>query len=109
MLAEARDVLAVMYMERQLGILREAYIARTLAGDVLPPDFIEKGEQEIRNAMLNRFYNERVRQSLGPEHPQGTDQEDYEARTQEVLEFVIQMTHRRLAALPFVGQPAPGA
>jgi hypothetical protein len=109
MLAEARDVLAVMYMERQLGILREAHMARTLAGDVLLPDFIERGEQDIRNAMLNRFYNERVRQSLGPEHPQGTDQEDFEARTQEILEFVIHMTHRRLASLPFVGQPATGS
>jgi hypothetical protein len=104
MLAEARDILATMFLEKQLGMLREELLARALEGRPADAEFQEKAERAIIEEFKRRFYNQEVRQLVKPWAKAG-DEEDFEKRTQKLGEHATWMTHRKLVAIPFVGQP----
>jgi len=108
MLDAAQDILAVFYLEKKLSILREDYMARTINGESLGPDFYKKGETKIETEIIQRFYNQESRHVLAPlKQPSISNAEDYEGRTQKVFENATIMSHRLLAAIPFVGEAEP--
>ena len=104
MLAETRDILATFFLEKQLGILRERYLAESLAGDPPGDEFFATGEADIREKFRRNFYNEQIRRLFKPgDNGQTGDEEDFAGRTQLALEQAIWFTHRRLAEIPYAG------
>lgn len=105
MLAEGRDVMAVLFLEDRLSSLREACLERALDGD--PPDraFLRRGEREIVEELQRRFYNRELREIVKPEEASISDDEDFDERTQTLAERALFESHRRLARIPYHGHP----
>lgn len=105
MLPAMRDVLAVQFLERRLGEVRERQLRRALEGH--PPtksELREEGER-IHARMRELFYSEETRVLMGLEDAQDiTDEEDFEGRSTLVAEQALFMTHERLLSIPFVGR-----
>ena len=105
MLATARDVYALFFLERQLGILREEYLTRAIDGTPPPPEFWEREEGRVLEELRRLFYSREARLLVKPAvADKVSDSEDFANRTQRLLEFALLMTHRKLLAIPFVGQ-----
>ena len=105
MLTIARDVCAAFFLEKELASLRERFMTQTLEGSPPNSGFWTVGEQEIVAKQRSSFYSKEVRVYLGlGDTNQRSDHEDFESRTQKLLENAIWMTHHRLVELPFVGQ-----
>lgn len=105
MLAEGRDVMAVLFLEARLSELREAYLERALEGQPPDPGFWSEGEGAIRDELQRRFYNRDLRTVVKPDDASMSDEEDFDERTQKLTEHALFETHRRLAAIPYHGHP----
>ncbi len=106
MLAQARDVMAVLFLENQLGALRDEFLARSIEGNPSDAGEWAAREQAISDEMKRRFYNLETRNLVKPDDAESmNDDEDFEARTQKLSEHAIFMTHHKLAAIPYVGHP----
>ena len=104
MLPEVRDILATLFLEKQLGILRERYLDASLAGNPPDDEFYPTGEAAIREEFKRNFYNARIRRLFKQnDDGQTGDEEDFAGRTQLALEQAIWFTHRRLAEIPYAG------
>jgi hypothetical protein len=104
MLKIARDISAAFFLEKQLGILREKYLAQALTGDLPDDDFLPSGERAILADLRASFYGKETRKLVSPTE-KVSDAEDYDKRGQKLAEHALWMTHRKLTRLPFVGQP----
>jgi hypothetical protein len=106
-LAIARDLSSVFWLDKQLSLLREDFMARTMAGNPPVSDFLDSEEARIRREQIEKFYNREKRSFARPaDVDKVSDAEDYEGRTQKTMEHAIWLTHRKLHGLPFPGQPA---
>lgn len=105
MLAEGRDVMAVLFLEARLSELREAYLERALERQPPGPGFWKEGERAIRDELKRRYYNRDLRTVVKPDDASMSDEEDFEERTQKLTEHALFETHRRLAAIPYHGHP----
>ena len=106
MLIEARDICAVFFLETRLGILRERYLSAVIEGKPTGSDYLGAGEKAIMEEMKRKFYNPNVRALVNPSAASRiSDDEDFTGRSQKLAEQAILMTHRKLAGIPFVGQP----
>jgi hypothetical protein len=105
MLAQFRDVLAVMILDQQLAKLREQFLRETLEGRVPGEDFWKVGEAQIFERIKSTYYNTQVQQFIQPTAADSSDAVDFAHRTQRLSEHAVLATHRILASLPFVGQP----
>lgn len=107
MIEAARDILALIALDRELGLLRERQIEMLLAGERLPADFWVAGQRQIAARLRARFYREEVRVALGGEAERGrSDDEAWDAREQKLAEYAALLTHRVLAGAPCVGDRA---
>jgi hypothetical protein len=105
MLAMARDVYAQFFLERQLGRLREAFLEQAIAGSPTPADYWKNGEERIVGEMRETFYCRGVRGFVKPDTAdQVSDTEDFDGRTQRLMEHALLQTHRLLRDIPFLGQ-----
>ncbi len=102
---EARDVMAVLFLERRLAALREQYLATVVSGTVPGPEFLPRGEDAAYRAVVDRFYNADTRAAIWPDGgAPASDEDDFQARTQKLAEFATLSAHRTLQAIPCVGQ-----
>ncbi len=107
MLDAARDVMAAIALDQQLGLLRERHMELLLAGERVPNDFWVRGQREITDFLRRRFYRQEIRVALFGEGEQHrSDQQAWDEREQKLAEYGILITHRVLAATPCVGDPA---
>jgi hypothetical protein len=106
MLATARDIAAISFLEKRLGILREEFLAQAIAGADQGPEYWVEGERAVMAELKSRFYNTEARQMLEPDEAAHlSDEEDFERRTQKLAEHAILMTHHILTGIPWVGAP----
>jgi hypothetical protein len=104
MLAAARDVWGVFFLEKELGKLREQYLALALEGKPPSPEFWKKGEESIVGQQQSLFYTPELRKIVKPATASINDAEDFTNRTQRLAEQAVFMMHRILIEIPFVGQ-----
>jgi hypothetical protein len=70
------------------------------------PDYWAAGEESILKDLKSNHYGQQVRKIVRPAaNGEMSDDEDYAARTQKLLEQALWLTHRKLVKIPFVGQP----
>jgi hypothetical protein len=107
MITDARDIAAVIDYGVRLQELREEAMRRMLDGKPVPGNFIARGEEAALKSVRTRYYNLRMRMNMmsADKAKQISDAQDYEARCTELAEAVTLDTHRKLAAIPCVGQP----
>jgi hypothetical protein len=107
MIEAARDLMAAIMLDRELGLLRERHMEMLLAGERVPNDFWVRAQREIADSLRTQFYREEIRIALLGEQEHGrTDQQAWDDREQKLGEYAILVTHRALAATPCVGDPA---
>jgi len=103
---DARDTASSFYYQRALEALRERHLERSLAGEELPPDYWERGEAEAMEATRREFFNLKARRIFMPDGAeQMSDEEDFRARSTELMEMGMLETHRILTRIPWVGHP----
>ena len=108
MLAEGRDLLAVIRFGVLLGQARERLAERVIAGEILRPQDLAAAETEAAATLKREFYNPDARKAARPGAPGMSDEADYAARGQRFMEEVVLANHRGLLALPVAGDPALG-
>jgi hypothetical protein len=104
MLAEARDICAIFFLEHELGILREKYLEDALADTPQGPDYWQTAEAAILRRR-DGFYTQEVRHLVKANCAKISDGEDLAGRTQKLAEHAVFFTHRKLIQIPYVGQP----
>lgn len=105
MLAEARDLLAVMVLEKRLGEARERLADRVLAGEVVTPEMLEATEREALAAVQAEYYTATVRRVVKPKEAAQSDADDVAARGQRLAEHATLFSHRVMLAIPLAGDP----
>lgn len=100
-----RDLLSVIYLEKRLSLLREDYLERSLSGMSLNENFIRQQEKVILQDMKKNFFSGAVQEFLRYSNSQDlSDEEDFVGRSQKLTERAVILTHRKLLAIPYVGQ-----
>jgi hypothetical protein len=105
MLAEARDLLAVMVLEKRLGEARERLAERALAGEVVTPEMLAATEREALDAVRKEYYTAAVRRLVKPKAAALSDADDAESRGQRLAEHATLFSHRVMLAIPLAGDP----
>jgi len=106
MLAEGRDLLAVIRFGVLLGQARERLAERVIAGEILRPQDLAAAEAEAAAILKREFYNPDARKAARPGSSGMSDDADFAARGQRLMEEITLASHRGLLALPVVGDPA---
>lgn len=106
MLAEGRDLLAVIRFEKLLSQERERLAQRVVAGETLRPEHLAAAEAEAYVALKKEFFNATARNAVKPESAAISDEEDFAGRGQRLMEQAVLMAHRGLLAIPVVGDPS---
>lgn len=105
-LGYTRDTLAVIALEKRFGLLREAYMRRTIDTGLPDEAYMSGEEQRILETVKQSYYTPEAGRLVDPEASEplsATDQ--YENRGTELAEDAVIMCHRMLADIPFVGHP----
>jgi hypothetical protein len=105
MMEDGRDLVAIIALEKRLGLVREAVADRIIAGQAMTPQELAAAEQEAQATVKRDFYNATARQVIKPKQAISDDQ-DYDARGQRLAEHALWFSHRGLLAIPLVGDPA---
>lgn len=99
MLMEAgRDTGAMLFLDKSLGALREAYLRQVVAGDSPPDDFWRTGEARVVEEVKRRFFAPHVKKAVQSD-------KEFDEHSQKLVEKAIWLAHEKLKAIPFVGQP----
>lgn len=106
MLADGRDVVAVIALEKRLGVVREQLADRVVAGESVSPHDIAAAEQQVQATVQRDFYNVATRQVVKPAQAAISDDQDFADRGQRLAEHGVWVAHRGLLAIPLVGDPA---
>ncbi|MBL7977066.1 MAG: hypothetical protein JNN12_01910 [Bacteroidetes Order II. Incertae sedis bacterium] len=106
MLAEARNMAALFFLDHELSDLRASFMQFALERGVLPPpDKWEKLENEVIQGVKKQYFNQEVTNALFPEKNM-TAHEDYEKRTtKDSGEATLWHSHELLKNIPFHGHP----
>ena len=105
MLAEGRDLLAVLVLEKRLGEARERLADQVLAGTPATPEHLADTERAVLAAVKREHYTAAVRAAIKPAEAGISDDADYEARGQRLAEHATLFSHRALLAIPLAGDP----
>lgn len=108
MLADGRDLVAIIALEKRLGVVRERVADRILAGETVTAQELAAAEQEAQASVKRDFFTSAVRAVINPGQAMSDDQ-DHEARGQRLAEHALWFSHRGLLAIPLVGDPAYAA
>ena len=106
MLAEGRDLLAVIRFEKLLSQARERLAERVISGEILRPEHLTAAEAEATATLKREFYSAEARKAAKPGLAGVRDEEDFAARGQRLMEQAVLLSHRGLLAIPVVGDPA---
>jgi hypothetical protein len=106
MLADARDLVGIIALEKRLGLVREGLADRIVAGQTVTAQEIAAAEQEAQATVKRDFYNVTSRKIIKPTQAGMSDDQDYDARGQRLAENALWFSHRGLLAIPLVGDPA---
>jgi hypothetical protein len=109
MLAEGRDLLAVIRFEKLLSQARERLAERVIAGVKLRPEDLAAAEAEATATLKQEFFNAKARQAIKSGSARMSDDEDFAARGQRLMEQAVLLSHRGLLAVPLVGDPSLSA
>lgn len=105
MLAEGRDLLAVLVLEKRLGEARERLADQVLAGSPATPEHLAASEHDALAAVKREHYTAAVRAVVKPAEAGISDDADHEARGQRLAEHATLFSHRMLLAIPLAGDP----
>lgn len=105
MLAEGRDLLAVIRFEKLLSQARERLAERVIAGVRLRPEDLAAAEAEASAALKREFFSATARKVFQPGSNPMSDEDDFAGRGQRLMEQTVLMSHRGLLAIPVVGDP----
>lgn len=105
MLAEGRDLLAVMVLEKRLGEARERLADQVLAGTPATPEQLTASERDALAAVKREHYTAAVRAVVKPAEAGISDDADYAARGQLLTEHAALFSHRVMLAIPLAGDP----
>jgi hypothetical protein len=106
MLADGRDLVAIIGLEKRLGVVRESVAERIIAGQTVTPQDLAAAEQEAQATVKRDFYNVTSRQVVKPTEVGISDDQDHASRGQRLAEHAVWFSHRGLLAIPLVGDPA---
>jgi hypothetical protein len=106
MLADARDLVGIIALEKRLGLVREGVADRVIAGQTVTAEEIAAAESEAQATVKRDFYHATSRQLVKPTQVGMSDDQDYDARGQRLAENALWFSHRGLMAIPLVGDPA---
>ena len=106
MLADGRDILAVIRYEKLLSQARERLAEQLIAGVVVRPQDLAAAEAEATATLKREFFNRDARKVVHPGAAGISDDEDFAARGQWLTEQMVLASHRALLAIPVVGDPA---
>lgn len=106
MLAEARNIAAMFYLDHELSDLRASFMQFALErGKLPPPEKWDRLEAEIVESVKVLYFNQATTNALFP-NKQMTAKEDYEKRTtKDSGEATMWYSHHLLKNLPFHGHP----
>lgn len=105
MLAEGRDLLAVLVLEKRLGEARERLADQVLAGTPATPDQLAATERDALAAVKKEHFTAAVRALVKPTEVGISDDADHDARGQRLAEHATLFSHRALLAIPLAGDP----
>lgn len=105
MLAEGRDLLAVMVLEKRLGEARERLADQILAGTPATPDQLAATESDALATVKREHYTAAARALVKPAEVGISDDADHAARGQRLAEHAALFSHRALLAIPLAGDP----
>lgn len=105
MLADGRDLLAVLVLEKRLGEARERLADRVLAGTPATPEDHAATERDALAAVKREHYNAAARRLVKPAEVGISDDADHDARGQRLAEHATLFSHRAMLAIPLVGDP----
>jgi hypothetical protein len=79
-----------------------------VTGQVAPQSWLDAQERAARERTINHYFSPGARQLMGQASgpDPALDAADAEARTSRMSEEAAILTHRALAAIPWVGHPA---
>jgi hypothetical protein len=106
MLADGRDLVGIIALEKRLGLVREGVADRIIAGETVTAQELAAAEQDAQATVKRDFYNATARQAIKPTQVGMSDDQDYESRGQRLAENAVWFSHRGLLAIPLVGDPA---
>lgn len=106
MLADGRDLVAIIALEKRLGALRERIAERIVAGETVTAEELASAEQEACVSVKRDFFTSAIRQVIKPGQGDLSDDQDHDARGQRLAEDALWFSHRGLLAIPLVGDPA---
>lgn len=106
MLAEARDILAVIRYEKLLSQARERLAEQVIAGVVIRPQDLAAAEAEAGATLKQEFFNPAARKVVRPGSAEMNDAQDFADRGQRLTEQMVLASHRALLAIPLVGDPS---
>ncbi|PIE66988.1 MAG: hypothetical protein CSA23_06260 [Deltaproteobacteria bacterium] len=105
MLDSIRDVAAILFLEDNLGLLREKYLNLALSGNPPDPKFWDTLENNVMKDLKLQFFNPRIRKLIKSENDTTSDDEDFNNHSQKLIEFAVIKNHKRLQEIPHVGHP----
>ena len=105
MLAEGRDLLAVLVLEKRLGDARERLADQVLAGTHATPEQLAATERDALAAVKQEHYTAAVRLVVKPAEAGISDDADHAARGQRLAEHATLFSHRVMLAIPLAGDP----
>jgi hypothetical protein len=105
MLADGRDLLAVLVLEKRLGEARERLADQVIAGTPMTPEHAAASEREALAAVKREHYTAAVRALVKPAEVGISDDADHAARGQRLAEHAALFSHRALLAIPLAGDP----
>lgn len=105
MLADGRDLVGIIALEKRLGLVREGVADRVVAGETVTPQELAAAEQDAQVTVKRDFYNATARKTIKPAQVSMSDDQDYDARGQRLAENAVWFSHRGLLAIPLVGDP----
>jgi len=106
MLADGRDLVAIIALEKRLGVVRERVAERIISGETVSPQDLAIAEQEAQASVKRDFFTAAVRQVIKPTQAGISDDQDHDHRGQRLAEHALWFSHRGLLAIPLVGDPA---
>jgi hypothetical protein len=92
-------------MDRRLGQLREEFMARELSGKKPAQDFLSEGEALVLDEIRTRYFGPVAQRIVNPQaSDDATSDRGFDDPVVQLTLQAVLHAHRRLAALPFVGQ-----
>jgi hypothetical protein len=104
---DARDTAASLFYLKCLDELRGQFLDRATRGEKFSPHYWAQGEARAIERVKREYFTTRLRALFMPSEKAATvdDAQDFELRNTRLIEAGMLDSHRKLVAIPWVGQP----